>query len=182
MSAPKQRLSKVQFSFSVCQQPKHEGKYFQGHGLNVVLCPRKQKKRKERLATIFAATVACLPASHPHSQLVHHETTHPASKQANWSISFSGATGTGPSNATKQRATVLHHFPSERPTGLQTLITRHCQFEACQGLHHTSIFIAFCSNFLPLYHHDTNPGPTGGLHFSFRDCQRKGQRMKRKTN
>lgn len=79
---------------------------------------RRKKSRKGRLATIFSATVACLPASHPGGQPVHHDAGQPARKQANRPISFSGATGTGPSNATKQRASVLHHFPSERPSGL----------------------------------------------------------------
>lgn len=109
-------------------------KHFQVHGLNFPLNPRRRtrkkdrkKRRKERLATIFGAAVACLPASQPGRQPVHHEASHPASKQANRSISFSGATGTGPSNATKQRATVLHHFPSERPSRPQPLITRLCQ-------------------------------------------------------
>lgn len=78
----------------------------------------------------------------------------PASKQANRSISFSGATGMGPSNATKQRATVLHHFPSERPSRPQPLITRLCQ---SAGLQHTSLFTALCYSLLPLYHHYASP-------------------------
>lgn len=111
----------------------------------------RKKKRKERLATIFNTTVACLPASQPGSQPVHHEASYPASKQANRPVSFSGTTGTGPSNATKQRATVLHHFPSERPTRLQPLITRHCHSKAHQGLRHTDLFTAFWYSLLPLY-------------------------------
>lgn len=112
------------------------------------MSPQKKRQKtkneiKERLATIFRATVACFPASQPGSQPVHHEATHPASKQANRFISFSGATGTAPSNATKQRATVLHHFPSERPTRPQPLITRRCQSEAHQGLRHRSLFTTF---------------------------------------
>lgn len=138
-------------------------------------CKRK-RRRKERLAMIFWTTLACLPASQPDSQLVHHETIQPASKQANRSISFSGATGMGPSNATKQRATVLHHFPSERPTGPQPLITRHCQSEAHWGLRHTSLYTALCYSLLPLYHHDTNPAPMGGLHFTFQESKRKGKK------
>lgn len=80
--------------------------------------------------------------SQPGSQPVRHEASHPASKQANQSVSFSGATGTGPTNATEQRATVLHHFPSERPRRLQLLITRLCQ-AAAQGLHRPGLFAAF---------------------------------------
>lgn len=111
---------------------------------------QKERKRKERLATIFSAAVACLPASQPGSQPVHHEASHPPSKQANRSISFTGATGMGPSNATKQRATVLHHFPSERPSRPQPLITRHCQSAARRGLHHTGLFTAFCYSLNPV--------------------------------
>lgn len=122
-------------------------KYFPVGGLSVPLSPRRRqrkkdrkKKRKERLATIFTAAVACLPASQPGSQPVHHEASHPASKQANRSISFSGATGMGPSNATKQRATVLHHFPSERPSRPQPLITRHCQSAATRPPPHRPLY------------------------------------------
>lgn len=141
----------------------------------------RKKKRKERLATIFSAAVACLPASQPGSQPVHHEASHPASKQANRSISFSGATGMGPSNATKQRATVLHHFPSERPSRPQPLITRHCQSAAHRGLHHTGLFTAFCYSLLPLYHHYTNPVPRGRVLFQLSGVSTKGAAQKKKN-
>lgn len=147
-------------------------KYFPFHGWSIPLSPRRQKtkkdrkkKRKERLATIFSAAASCLPTSQSGSQPVHHEASHPASKQANRSISFSGATGTGPSNATKQRATVLHHFPSERPSRPQPLITRHCQSAEHQDLHRTGHFTAFCYSPLPLYHRHTKPVPSGRVLF-----------------
>lgn len=158
-------------------------KYYSVHGLSDPLSLRRRerkkdrkKRRKERLAMIFSAAVACLPTSQPGSQPVHHEASHPASKQANRSISFSGATGMGPSNATKQRATVLHHFPSERPSRPQPLITRHCQSAAHQGLHRAGLFTAFCCSPLPLYHHYTNPVPRGRV-----VCQRRGQHIKRQN-
>lgn len=100
--------------------------------------PAQKGKRKERLAMIFFF----FGVSQPGSQPVRHEASNPASKQANQSVSFSGATGTGPTNATEQRATVLHHFPSERPRRLQLLITRLCQ-AAAQGLHQPGLFTAF---------------------------------------
>lgn len=103
------------------------------------------------------AAVACLPASHPGSQPVHHEASHPASKQANRTISFSGATGMGPSNATKQRATVLHHFPSERPSRPQPLITRLCQSAAHKASTTPASSLLSVTAFLPLYLHYNDP-------------------------
>lgn len=162
-------------------------KYFPVHGLSVPLSPRRRKrkkdrkkKRKDRLATIFSAAVARLPASQRGSQPVHHEASHPASNQANRSISFSGATGMGPSNATKQRATVLHHFPSERPSRPQPLITRHCQSAAHRGLHHTGLFAAFCYSLLPLYHHYTNSVSRGRFLFQLSGVSTKGAAHKKK--
>lgn len=104
--------------------------------------PAQKGKRKERLAVIFFPFFFFFGVSQPGSQPVRHEASHPASKQANQSVSFSGATGTGPTNATEQRATVLHHFPSQRPRRLQLLITRLCQ-AAAQGLHQPGLFAAF---------------------------------------
>lgn len=164
-------------------------KYFPFHGWSIPLSPRRwkrkkdrKKKRKERLATIFSATVSCLPTSQPGSQPVHHEASHPASKQANRSISFSGATGMGPSNATKQRATVLHHFPSERPSRPQPLITRHCQSAEHQGLHHSGLSAAFCYSPLPLYHRHTKPVPSGRVLFQLSAVSPTGSAQKRETN
>lgn len=160
-------------------------KYFPVGGLSVPLSPRRRqrkkdrkKKRKERLATIFTAAVACLPASQPGSQPVHHEASHPASKQANRSISFSGATGMGPSNATKQRATVLHHFPSERPSRPQPLITRHCQSAATEASTTPASLLLSVTAFS---HYTTiiQPVSRGGFYFSFQECQQKGPRMKK---
>lgn len=115
---------------------------------------REEEKREISLDVFFFVfflfqCCSCLPAYQQVSQAVSLSTMKPvtpASKQANRSISFSGATGMGPSNATKQRATVLHHFPSERLSRPQPLITRHCQSAAHQGLHCTGLFTAFCSH------------------------------------
>lgn len=154
--------------------------YFQVRDLCVPLNPRRRTRkkdrmnRKERLATIFGAAVACLPASQRGSQPVHHEASHPTSKQANRSISFSGATGMGPSNATKQRATVLHHFPSERPSRPQPLITRLCQSAA----HKASTTPASLLLSVTAFSHYTAIIRTlyagEGFYFSFQECQQKG--------
>lgn len=102
---------------------------------------RREKEREKReISHDFFG------ASQPGSQPVHHEASHPASKQANQFIPFSGATGTGPSNGTEQRATVLHHFLSERPRRLQLLIARLCQ-SAAQGLQQPGLFTA-CSHYI----------------------------------
>lgn len=156
-------------------------KYFPFHGWSISLSPKRQKRKKERkkkrkgrLATMFSAAASCLPTSRSGSQPVHHEASHPASKQANRSISFSGATGTGPSNATKQRATVLHHFPSERPSRPQPLITRHCQSAEHQEPRRTAHFTAlslYTTVILNLY-------PAGGFYFSFQQRPRRGQHKK----
>lgn len=47
-----------------------------------------KRKRKERLAMIFSAAVACLPASQPGSQPVHHVASQPASQQASQPVRF----------------------------------------------------------------------------------------------
>ena len=122
----------------------------------------REKKRKGRLASIFGAAVACLPASQPGSQPVHREASQPASKQANRSISFSGATGMGPSNATKQRATVLHHFPSERPSRLLSPGSASLQHTRPPP-HRTGLFTAFRYSLLPLCHHYAQPVCRGRL-------------------
>lgn len=104
--------------------------------------PQKEREKREISHDFFFF----FGASQPGSQPVHHEASQPASKQANQFISFSGATGTGPSHASEQRATVLHHFLSERPRRLQLLIARLCQ-SAAQGLQPAGLFTA-CSHYI----------------------------------
>lgn len=140
--------------------------------INRSLGSRRKKERKVRLAMIFVPQLLVSKAVS-----LHHKASHPASKQANRSISFSEATGTGPSNAAKQRATVLHHFPSERPSRPQPLITRRCQSAEHQGLHHIRLLSAFCSSPLPVYHHHTKPVPRGRVLFQLTG---PGQNMNKK--
>lgn len=154
-------------------------------------------QRKERLATIlFIYLVPQSPAYQQVSQAGSLSTvkavTQPAAKP-NGPISFSGATGTGPSNAAKQRATVLHHFPSERPSRPQPLITRLCQSAAHKASNHSGPFTAFCCSGPPPHqHHRTLPShytaiiilgslyAGEGFYFSFQGRRQKGQRAQRK--
>lgn len=156
-------------------------------------------QRKERLATVlFIYLVPQSPAYQQVSQAGSLSTvkavTQPAAKP-NGPISFSGATGTGPSNAAKQRATVLHHFPSERPSRPQPLITRLCQSAAHKASNHSGLFTAFCCSSPPPHHHHHHPTLPShytaiiilgslyageGFYFSFQGCRQKGQRMQRK--
>lgn len=129
-----------------------------------------EPQRKERLATIlFIYLVPQSPAYQQVSQAGSLSTvkavTRPAAKP-NGPISFSRATGTGPSNAAKQRATVLHHFPSERPSRPQPLITRLCQSAAHKASNHSGLFTAFCRTTTttttlpsPLYGHNNTGQP-----------------------
>lgn len=108
---------------------------------------------------------------------IHQEASHPTSKQAKQPASFSGATGTGPSNATKQRAPVLHHFPSERPSRLQSLITRLCQsaaHKASTPAASLALSVTACSHYItPLY-----KPPSAGEGFYF-TCKKKGYCIKK---